>query len=87
MAVYPAPDDALFFEGHRRMEAGDAEVLANLGLLRERTGAVEDAEPFYRRAIAIRPDEVQRYLNLEVLLMKCRRKAHTVSRRLAHQSQ
>ncbi len=50
-----------------------AEVLCNLGLLRERAGSLEEAEALYQRAIALRPEGVQFSMNLGVLLMKRRR--------------
>ena len=46
---------------------------ANLGWIRERQGALAEAEQHYRAALALRPDHVQLQLNLCVLLLKTRR--------------
>lgn len=49
------------------------EALANLGLLRERSGAIAEAEECYRRAISLCPASVQNYLNLGALLLNGKR--------------
>ncbi|MGZ5781061.1 MAG: tetratricopeptide repeat protein, partial [Burkholderiaceae bacterium] len=43
-----------------------AEAMTNLGFLREQAGAVVDAEKYYRQALALRPENIQIYLNLGV---------------------
>ena len=50
-----------------------AEVLCNLGFLREGAQAMEEAETLYRRAITLRPDGARFHMNLGVLLMNQRR--------------
>lgn len=53
------------------------EVLANLGLLREQAGAMDEAEACYRRAVELCPDCVQNFVNLGMLLMNGKRFAES----------
>ncbi len=50
-----------------------AEALANLALLRDRAGALDEAEAAYRRVIALDPDGVQNRLNLGSMLARFKR--------------
>lgn len=52
------------------LNPGFAEVWTNLGLLRERAGAVDEALDCYRRAVDLRPDGLQLQLNLGAMLME-----------------
>lgn len=63
--------DALkYYEGLREAEAGNATFWFNLGVLRAQNGDGEGAEKAYRRALEIRPNDLDSLNNLGLILYR-----------------